>query len=189
VKKSVVENSPASTASLKKDAPESAFKDKLSIDAILELLRSCPEWTAISAENASERLPLLKKSIRAIAQYDEPLILAAVEKYCRESTDKFGSTNLDMLSKVYILNRFLFAVPEVEPNVNKTKVFGGWVGPPENRSDGGTNDMLWPLHETSSGLEIIGKLRGYFGPDYEAVEEFKYFFVTYGLRTDPKWSG
>ena len=114
--------------------------------------------------------------LRKISACDIGDIRAAVEQYVDTNT-KSGSQNLGNLSKVFLLNRYLFNVPQLVSI--DSPLFGAWRNPIQD----GQLDLLWPFSLKPDGqLELSGMFSGYTGEAYRPMEEFDYFFKKYGLR-------
>ncbi len=85
---------------------------------------------------------------------------------------------IDAWSKIYVLNRFYFDVPDSE-TASKVKYFGGWGIPPQGKE---LVNILWPLAVNASGkIYLKGAFGGYTGDSYDALGEFDYFLSGYGL--------
>jgi hypothetical protein len=82
------------------------------------------------------------------------------------------------LSKLFVLNRPLIAVP---PRENFSgPFFGGWEGVPQDNQE---MNMMWPLSlEKDGNLRLTGVFSGYSGRPYFAVQEFDHFLAEYGRR-------
>jgi hypothetical protein len=157
-------------------------------EEILTILRKAPVWTDLSRTNPKDpKIDLLKNAVASISHYKLPDIRAACERYFEEAKRSNGDPDFDALGKLLILNRYLFAVPQSEPDVQKVRFFGGWRGGPR-KADLTSDDMLWPLQNSPSGLQLVGRDHGYLGEPYRPVAEFDYFRETYGLRTNARWS-
>lgn len=123
----------------------------------------CPPWTSLQCAGPSDERALL----RAVARCSS-LPLGQL----REEVASFADVHkqdLSELSKIYVLNRYVFAVPDNVPQ-SKVRFFGGWSGVPRSR-DG--YNLRWPLSVTASGeFSIPGRGGGYGGPPYAALTEF-----------------
>jgi hypothetical protein len=85
----------------------------------------------------------------------------------------------DSLSRIYVLLRFYFAVPEYEQS-KKVRPFGGWLGIKEKDDQ---YNILYPLILDRDGdLRLRGVFQGYMGPSYSAVRELEHFNREYGPR-------
>ena len=81
-------------------------------------------------------------------------------------------------SRVFLLNRYLFQVPEISPIDGH--LFGGWAGTPV---ENGMVNRLWPFsYDGQNRLQLVGEFEGYYGPPYRGLDEFDYFQKKFGLR-------
>ena len=106
------------------------------------------------------------------------MLRKAIERFIgeRRCANKYS---VDDMSKLFVLNRSIFKVPS-QSKLPEARFFGGWIGVP--RGEKGV-DLLWPLTIRSGGkLELIGDFGGYYGDDFQAVEEFDYFNQRFGRR-------
>ena len=121
---------------------------------------------------------IILDSCEKISRYKLGVIRKAIEKY-QKDLSLSGSYNVDSMSGLYVLNRYLFNVPDNAPLGNGT--FGGWGGVPE--TDKGIN-WLWPLSiDADNHFDIIGTYHGYGGQPYLAVWEFDHFNEKYKPRS------
>lgn len=90
---------------------------------------------------------------------------------------------IDSMSRVYVLLRFYYDVPEYE-HKDKVKFFGGWSGIKEREE---SFNILFPLSKGDDGkLHIVSAFEGYMGSGYNAVSESDFFNRKYGPRIGPK---
>lgn len=149
-------------------------KEYSDIDIISSQILSCPPWDEIEKGYIKKVESKILKDLSIIAENDIDKIRQALvylfKKYPR---------NTALWSRVFLLNRYIFLVPEQSPVDDK--LFGGWVGTPVK------NDMvnrLWPFSYDSQGkLMLVGEFEGYLGPPYLGLYEFDYFRKKYSLRT------
>lgn len=142
-------------------------------EQIMRLLESCPSWT-VPPPNDVAKAKILDH-LAKISAYNTTLIYEAVKKYSAMHRD-----DLEALSKILLLNRFLFAVPQWVPV--DTPLFGSWRHSVEN----GQISLLWPFSVRSDGtLVLTGEFSGYTGEPYQAREEFDFFSKNYGQRRNP----
>jgi hypothetical protein len=92
--------------------------------------------------------------------------------------EEYGMNEVE-LSKVFVMNRFIFAVPSHVPWA-RVQVFGAWAGVPTTHD--GAN-LMWPLSERVPGvIELTSHFKGYYGPPYRPLREFDYFSAQFGPR-------
>jgi hypothetical protein len=147
------------------------------VEQIVRRLRAAPAWSAMRDVSAQGQ-PLLD-ACEEIAREETPTIRAAMAAYVSGESQVPGGTNIDAMSKVYVLNRVLFDVPGWRPLAD-ARFFGGWVGVPQKE---GRVDLLWPLSVTADGtLKLTGGPPGYSGDAYDALGEFDHFASRFGRR-------
>ena len=94
---------------------------------------------------------------------------------CRTTKEGF---NVSAMSKLFVLNRYVFNVPEFTP-LNQQR-FGSFLGVPV--LEGRVNE-LWPWQIDPAGeLQLTGFFRGYAGESFVALEEAEAFQRLYGRR-------
>jgi hypothetical protein len=151
------------------------YQREREIDEIVFTLEKSPLWTRLE-KNTDEEKSLLN-ALEKISQYKVEIIREAAIKYLKNNSKNLYEV-IGVESRVFVLNRYLFKVPENAPFDNGT--FGGWGGVPVRNKE---INWLWPLAYRPDGqLYIEGKYKGYSGHPYQAIEEFDYFYKTYGLR-------
>lgn len=142
-------------------------------ESLAKVLHDLPSWVSMQELGKEQRESASREYFR-ISKRPLSEIRQGVAAYVRE----FGS-NIEALSKVFLLNRFVFKVPSSVGRM-KNVYFGSWRGVPFTKD---TVDPLWPLSLDSGGnLRIVGVFGGYYGPKYMALDEFEYFAATYGPR-------
>jgi hypothetical protein len=143
-------------------------------DGLVTSLRRAPGWASIGRDGAGERRELLE-ALTSVAKDRPEVVRQAIVAYL---TEEGSERHVDMWSKVYILNRIMFAVPQSE-QIGKVEYFGGWVGAPHDTVHW---NLLWPVGIDDGVMRIDGDFSGYFGPEYRAIAEFDRFQGMYGLR-------
>ncbi len=140
---------------------------------------STPSWHSPSMHAGVPQWPELDKLGREFQKLslEEARELVAIYHAKSFSETSYEDSALSE-SKVYVLLRFYFNVPE-EELMEKTKSFGSWHGVPRK---GNTLNPLWPLSTTNGTLHVAGTFGGYYGPPYDALGEFDFFNVRYGPR-------
>ena len=95
-----------------------------------------------------------------------------------EMFEKIVEGDIDELSKLFILSRILYLVPDYYA-LSDSKVFGGWIRPlPEGESF----NLLWPLGSEDGELLLKSRFMGYNGSEYDAVGNLKYFIERFERR-------
>jgi hypothetical protein len=146
------------------------------IQEALTAISDCPAWSELQPGDAVTQRRIMA-CLTALRGYDLAVLGAAIGTYVTKLKREERYT-VAAMSRLYVLNRYLFDVPERVPV--GTRGFAGFKGVP---SDAGGIDELWPFSRTPhGGLVLTGQFKGYNGEDYLAVEEFDYFRHQYGLR-------
>lgn len=86
----------------------------------------------------------------------------------------------DEESKLFVLLRILFDIPEKGPIVER-RSFKGWTNWPKADLQGDVN-LLWPVVWNNGEPYLEAKYEGSEGIPYNAVAEFEYFKSKYGFR-------
>jgi hypothetical protein len=138
-------------------------------------LDQCPAWCNITNDDINNRR-LLIQHFDEIDQCSTHIVRAGVVRYLSKTPGE-DERLLKRWSNIYVLNRYLFAVPTTRLLTERS--FGGWVVPCP-RED--TLAELWPLEIRGGKLELTGVCMGYKGGGYNAIGEFDYFSQEYGRR-------
>jgi hypothetical protein len=149
--------------------------DNEQISEVVARLDAMPSWYAVDPNTPETRTAIKNKCEAIRVHYSHSIIREAIVRVLRTADP---TTETAMASKVFVLNRFLFEVPE-DADAATIRHFGGWVGVPVKN---GRVDMLWPWCQDSNGLELKGSFQGYFGEGYDGVGEFDYFSAHYDGR-------
>ncbi|MGC4043614.1 MAG: hypothetical protein QM758_07390 [Armatimonas sp.] len=152
---------------------------------IVHIIERCPSWAdaAFHIRRDDAKKKQILNNLLAISKYPITDIEKAIIEYIKKK-DLPGGGNLSNYSvsemaKIFILNRYLFNVPETIP-MKKHNNFLGFYGMPYNDQ---TIGLMWPLGFDKKGdLIILDAACFYNGPRYMGIEEFRYFKSLYGLR-------
>lgn len=144
-----------------------------------QVLDRAPAWTELSGDPDEARR--LVDACRQIAKSDTQQIRSMLVDFCDEKNGKdAGGMNVDQMSKVYVLNRILFAIPATV-EAQDIRYFGSWVLPDDVADSG--NNLIWPVTPLANGsFEIVGEFKGYFGAAYTPIREFDYLYEHFGRR-------
>jgi hypothetical protein len=145
-----------------------------------KIMSDCPIRTLPTdiGRQASERQKIIA-CLEKIVRYRTSVLRAAEVEYTKDLTARGSYSQLDDLGVLFLLNRYIFNVPDVSPR-SEARFFGGWEGVPVTEE---TVNLLWPLSTAKSGgLEFTGAFGGYYGPAFQAVAEFDYFDHRFGRR-------
>lgn len=142
------------------------------VNYVIKALESCPAWSDANADSNK-----ILTTLKNLSTNDTATLRIAIENFvasCR-SEQRYDISNM---SKLFVFNRLLFALPEREKFSGR--FFGGWEGVPHDKFE---MNMLWPLSHSKDGeLLLTGKYSGYSGDRFFAVQEFDYFLAKYGRR-------
>jgi hypothetical protein len=141
------------------------------------LIKGIPAWSKLSPSDEKGRRKVMA-AMKKLSQYDLNVLRKAMENFIAKKRQSRGGYDVDDMSRLFILNRYLFNVPDKVPI--GAPHFGAFAGVP---SDAHSVNDLWPLSFDASGKLILsGNFAGYFGDDYLALEEFDHFAKKYGAR-------
>ncbi len=153
---------------------------------IFQLLGEAKAWTHGDGYSDNDNVYMLNVARVLIqsSQSEDPIEQLDIKESLATYTDHYRG-DLDELSKVYILLRFLYDVPNSTP-IENAKVFGGWMKPSE-MIQGETFDMLWPVANVQSKTgpmvpKVVDTFKGYTGVGYDAMGEYDYFNENFSLR-------
>lgn len=147
------------------------------VEVLVEQISSMPAWSDLSSDNDEDRRQVIE-ILQAIARAPAEIIRQAVEAYIEQTARAEAGYDVSAMSRLYVLNRFLFNVPD-KVELGRPR-FGSFFGIP---SEGNTVNELWPLSKGVDGKFVLdGQFGGYFGESYLAVQEFDHFNNEYGPR-------
>jgi hypothetical protein len=158
--------------------PSSTQKDKVSVgnrevEVIASQILSCPAWDEIEKGYIKKVESKITKCLALVSEHDITILRKALvilfSQYPQDTS---------LWSRVFLLNRYLFRVPEKSPIDGN--LFGGWAGVP---IENGLVNRLWPFsYDGQNNLQLVGEFEGYFGNSYRGVDEFDYFQRKFGPR-------
>ena len=142
------------------------------IEVVLDALTRCPSWSQPDVNSNA-----IISVCRELAKFETDVLRRAVERFV-EQCKMQKSYDVASMSKLFVLNRYIFQVPPKE--AFSGPFFGGWDGVPYDQHQ---MNMLWPLSTNAAGeLVLTGKYAGYAGEPFGAIAEFDYFLKKYGRR-------
>jgi hypothetical protein len=148
------------------------------VKELVEQISSMPAWSDFSSDNDEDRRQVID-ILQTIARAPAERIRQAMEAYIEQTARAEAGYDVSAMSRLYILNRFVFNVPD-KAELGRPR-FGSFFGIP---SEGNTVNELWPLSKGVDGrLVLDGDFGGYFGESYLAVQEFDHFNNEYGRRS------
>ena len=139
-----------------------------------EHVEPLPAWSNTHYTDAHNSM--LKEHAQQLQQLSTQEIMNGIEEYTR-----YYKGRVAPLSKLYVMMRMLFDVPENTP-MDQAKTFGGWVKPDELIA-GEQTSLLWPLAMGDDRIPAVeAKFKGYMGAPYDAEAEALYFMEQFGRR-------
>lgn len=149
------------------------------IDDFVAKVESLPPWASLDAKKFEEAAAKYRDVGDEFQRFSIEDAAKIVRALAANAKPKEGGS-LGAESRLYVLLRFYFAVPQYE-DPEKVKRFGGGWGVPED--DKGNVNILWPLATEKDGTLILKyKFKHFFGPPYNPVSEMEYFRDMYGRR-------
>lgn len=148
---------------------------------LFELLPNAKAWTDASGYGREDNQYMLE-----VAQTLLTVDTLSTKPKLQELMDEvsnYGSyyqDDLDELSKVYVLLRFLFDVPPSH-DINDASVYGGWIRPDDADTEE-TYNLLWPVSVEDNQPQVTESFIGYLGAGYDFAGEFDYFAERFSLR-------
>ena len=163
--------------------PVDGSTDDAKVTSLVRLLEETPAWISVDPQDEATRRKIIS-SYERICEADTALLRNAVhefwDQYCSPKSTK---TNLRLWregkARIFLLNRFAFAVPErwpADPNMS----FGEFV-PPADKN--GVN-LLWPLEKDEKGRLVLkpARIEAYVGPGYDGLADFDFMAKTFPRR-------
>lgn len=142
------------------------------VEAVATILESSPAWSQADADRTK-----ILACLQRLSDYESPFLRAGMKKVVAGRISKKEYDGATM-SKLFVLNRFLFAVPEKEKFAGP--FFGGFQGVPYDQHE---MNVMWPLSHAKDGqVQLTGRFSGYSGHNHLAVQEFDFFLKKYGRR-------
>jgi hypothetical protein len=138
-----------------------------------------PAWTDGYGPAESGQLHAVASEL---AQVPTGQLQASLDQYAQVFAG--SETEVEAMSKVYLLLRALYNLPE-NIDRNQVKVFGGWIHPSIDNPSTGFN-LSWPVSannfDPSAPIQVTGIFGGYFGKAYDAPGELNYFDSNFPRR-------
>ena len=158
-------------------APVNIPADQSKLDNTGKLIVNIPGWI----NNSGGTFQQLITIARQIQNTTTPSSLRnSLVNY--ENVFAGTSDYLDQMSKVYLLLRVLYQLPQ-ELNRTNAKNFSGWMHP--SIASGPAYNMTWPVFVTpsGSGFQIsVAQYPGFIGRGYNAAGELDYFNSNFPKR-------
>lgn len=177
--------SPAKTKDVKsvpavvenKPAPEA---DKSSLNSLAQVILDIPAWTNVYTSSENLNLTEIASEVSSVPT---PNLQTAIQQILDAVIGT--KSEIEDLSKVYLLLRSIFQLPNNAPRSN-VKVFGGWINPEVLKTDLPNFNLSWPIvpniGSTGITLQVVGQFAGYLGKPYDAIGELLFFEENYPRR-------
>ena len=94
-----------------------------------QIIWSLPAWASIALSDRRSRSALLSR-LNSLRRFTLDDIRVAMEDYIKTCIETGDGYDVDEMSRLYIVNRFVFAVPR-RVSSRQARFFGGWGGVPE----------------------------------------------------------
>lgn len=157
------------------------------------LMNQVPPWS--SWQGPPETYPLDKLKEVALFLLEQPEhnhrhIIIMYQTYIEVRSWKDGAfEDVPPASKLYLLLRLLFQVPEEHPS-DDSRFFGDWIGipagPHQRDPDNTFTNLLWPLGYEDHNLVLKASYLNYRGFPYSGLAEYDYFSSRFQLREKPE---
>lgn len=160
----------------RKPVPKLGVSENAQVSAALRLIRTCPAWDEKTPSDLEAQKEILD-CLQQLAAFETPVLRAALARIPGTKKDPTGGKEaLRMWGTVFLLNRFIFAVPSGP--VTNLRRYESFYRPEVARGD-----ALWPLARDEQGtFSIQGEYPSYVGAPYRYVEEFDYYNRRFGRR-------
>jgi len=147
------------------------------VRAVAAKLHEIVAWADIYVGDFG-KLALMELAVKDLCRSDADVVVAGMRCFIEECCEAEGGFRVSAMSKLFVVNRYLFDVPEFTP-LNQRR-FGAFAGVPVH---GDLVNELWPWQVDARGeIRLIGFFRGYVGETYLALQEAVAFKRRYGLR-------
>jgi len=147
------------------------------MEEIKSILVNMYPWARLESTEVGLKI-LILNDFTKILEYPIKVIPRGIKIYMYECNSSKDGYNTDDMSKLYILNRYLFDLPEYV-DINEPR-FAAIRGIPVDKDK---VNLLWPFEKTQNKeLKITGIFKGYSGESLQALQEFDFFKNKYGVK-------
>jgi len=145
-------------------------------------LKEIEPWPEASTNYDDLNWQRLESLARVMQTASPKAIVTMLYKYQQAGTDTPEETAAD--SKLYLLLRVVFDLPERSRASGTRNVFGGWVTMKEQFNEDGSENRAWPVIWNHGRPYLVSGFYGIQGINarYRAVEEYEYFRRHFKLR-------
>jgi hypothetical protein len=109
---------------------------------------------------------------------------AEVRRALADFQDQADPSGIDNQTRLFLLMRFVFDLPEHAPAADR-HIFWGWVNWPEPDATGHVN-LAWPLSFAGGRPVLLDRFKGAEGSLDGAVEEYQDLLARFPFRTQAR---
>lgn len=149
----------------------------MSESEILSAITQIDPWSGNKyTEESWKRLLAAAEGIR---DSDPEAVERAIAKFIKKTARR--DDNVQQWSKVFLLLRVMFELPEDAPQ-SDAKFFGGWLIPNRVQKVEGSVNLAWPIEWNNGDPRLVAPYSGYQGTGYLAQFEYAYYLKKYPFR-------
>ena len=163
-------------------AMNSYAADSLDAKKLAEMLSNIDPWPERSTNYSEASWKQLISVARIIQKSDQTSVEDVLRSYQAIQPNSIDGIRND--SKIYLLLRIIFELPESAPLSKDRLFFAGWVTMKTEFNKDGTVNLAWPLFWNQGHPRLVSGFIGLQGLDarYKAAEEYHYFKDRYPMR-------
>jgi hypothetical protein len=145
----------------------------------VRLLADMPSWSALQPEDVAvprgDRWKQTEAVLAELSRFDTDVLRAAVESVA------VSDDSMSTAGKLFLLNRYLFAIPPRLSADDLPRFGGSWRSP--GHPSPSPIGALWPFAvDRTGGLRLAHEFKGFKGNPYRPLEEFDYLSARFGRR-------
>jgi hypothetical protein len=152
--------------------------DSSTVRSLLAAFRALAPWPS-DRDLSAEEWGRYADAARLVQAADPAEVERALVRFLDEASADAGNDNE---SRLFLLTRFVFELPERAPSAER-RVFKGWVNWPEPDGEGNVN-LSWPVGWRDGRPFLLARYEGSDGPRYAAVEEYRDLLSRFPFRKD-----
>jgi hypothetical protein len=173
-----------------------------SVSAAVKILEAKPAWWDLKLKNRYTRdwyaradwrdpnqVHALMVHLKQLNACNTSELRAAITEYYAKNYDRsdpFSDQSMRVESNIYVLNRFVFAIPQ---GYLPRPFIKGWIIPPQKKRHTWKQpllwNLLWPFDYSAPNTLTLDYYPRFYGGDagrFEPLAEFDYFNSQYGRR-------
>lgn len=151
--------------------PQPPPKGRTPGSRVAKTIHDIPPWAPTPKAQAAA----IEKQLAPLRNWALADMRRGIELYIAHQIS-IGAYGIEEMSRLFLVNRYVLAIPEELPRA-EDRAFGGWLVPP-----GRSASPLWPFSMHNGKLKLTGRFHGYTGAPYDALGEFDHF-----LHYGPRW--